>query len=56
MEKDNERGIPPGEANFLNHLCVGQKIAVAGPEKTMVNQSMGAKGILPERRVHQILV
>ena len=52
VKNDNKRSVPPGEANLANDLCVGKKVVVAGPEKTMVNQGMGAKGILPKRRVH----
>ena len=56
VKQDNKRGVPPSEANLSDDLYIGKKILGAGPEKTVVNQGMSAKGILPKRRVHQILV
>jgi hypothetical protein len=44
VKQDNKRGVPPGEANLSDDLYIGKKILGAGPEKTMVNQGMSAKG------------
>jgi hypothetical protein len=56
MQHDNKRRVPPGKANLPDDLCVRKKILRPRPEKTMVYQGMGAKRILPKRRMHQIFV
>jgi hypothetical protein len=47
VKNDDKRGVPPGEANLAYDFRVGQKILGASSEKTVMNQSVGAKGISP---------
>ena len=41
VEQDNEWRVPPGKAHFPDHLCIREKIVVAGLEEAVVHARRG---------------
>lgn len=56
VEGDNERRVPPSKANLSPIFLIREKVIGSRAEKTVVNQSVRAKGILPARLMHEVFM
>src|SRR5215470_10479215 len=56
VKGNNKGSVPPGETNLTDHFRIGKKILIAGAEKAVVHQCVGAKRIKPSRLMHQIFM
>src|SRR5687768_9980120 len=56
VKSDDQRCVPPSEANLFEIFLIRKKVIATCAEETMVNQCVGTKWILPARLMHEILV
>ena len=56
VKRDDERCVPPGEANFFDIFLIRKKVIASCAEETMANQGMRAKWIVPARLIHEVSV
>ena len=53
MQTKNQRRVPPCKPDLPEILSAREKISLAGTKDTVVDQGVRAKGVRPERLVHQ---
>src|SRR5688572_15810582 len=56
VKSDDQRCVPPSEANLSHIFLIRQKIVGSRAKETMMNQCMSPKWILPARLMHEVLV